>query len=307
MITTLELRAGERALRVRTELDNRCRDHRLRAHFPLPRSGPRLARRLRVRRRRAWAHRRGRPPRGSVAHVRVPTLRRRVGWRAGSGPGPRRAARVRGRRRRLRARAHSSARHRLPVAFGDAPAPEPGRAARPARRSAAAGSRRGGIRRRRPPGRLGRRRAPRPRRRDPRPARPRARRWTRRPVPHRPAAAGHGRGHLGGAPRTRRARRARPQPVGDRDHGRDRTGRRTRTGWLDRPPGTPARPVRGGVPSARRRHRHRPSRRLPTGRGVSWSRSDGATSRRRAPGWSSPARARVRGAPPAGGACRRRA
>lgn len=34
--TTLELRVGERFLRVTTELDNRCRDHRLRAHFPLP-------------------------------------------------------------------------------------------------------------------------------------------------------------------------------------------------------------------------------------------------------------------------------
>jgi alpha-mannosidase len=34
--TTLELRAGERFLRVRAEIDNRARDHRLRAHFPLP-------------------------------------------------------------------------------------------------------------------------------------------------------------------------------------------------------------------------------------------------------------------------------
>ncbi len=34
--TTLELRAGERFLRIHAELDNRCRDHRLRAHFPLP-------------------------------------------------------------------------------------------------------------------------------------------------------------------------------------------------------------------------------------------------------------------------------
>jgi mannosylglycerate hydrolase len=34
--TTLELRRGERFLRVHTELDNTCRDHRLRAHFPLP-------------------------------------------------------------------------------------------------------------------------------------------------------------------------------------------------------------------------------------------------------------------------------
>jgi alpha-mannosidase len=34
--TTLELRAGERFLRVRADIDNRARDHRLRAHFPLP-------------------------------------------------------------------------------------------------------------------------------------------------------------------------------------------------------------------------------------------------------------------------------
>jgi len=34
--TTLELRAGERFLRVHTAMDNPCRDHRLRVHFPLP-------------------------------------------------------------------------------------------------------------------------------------------------------------------------------------------------------------------------------------------------------------------------------
>jgi len=34
--TTLELRIGERFLRVAHEIDNRARDHRLRAHFPLP-------------------------------------------------------------------------------------------------------------------------------------------------------------------------------------------------------------------------------------------------------------------------------
>jgi alpha-mannosidase len=34
--TTLELRPGERFVRVRTEFDNQCDDHRLRAHFPLP-------------------------------------------------------------------------------------------------------------------------------------------------------------------------------------------------------------------------------------------------------------------------------
>jgi Alpha-mannosidase len=36
VVTTLELRAGERCVRVYTEFDHRCRDHRLRAHFPLP-------------------------------------------------------------------------------------------------------------------------------------------------------------------------------------------------------------------------------------------------------------------------------
>jgi alpha-mannosidase len=34
--TTLELRAGEQFLRVAHEIDNNARDHRLRAHFPLP-------------------------------------------------------------------------------------------------------------------------------------------------------------------------------------------------------------------------------------------------------------------------------
>jgi alpha-mannosidase len=34
--TTLELRSGERFVRVAHEIDNRARDHRLRAHFPLP-------------------------------------------------------------------------------------------------------------------------------------------------------------------------------------------------------------------------------------------------------------------------------
>jgi mannosylglycerate hydrolase len=38
VVTQLELRAGERALRVETTIDNRSRDHRLRAHFPLPAS-----------------------------------------------------------------------------------------------------------------------------------------------------------------------------------------------------------------------------------------------------------------------------
>ena len=34
--TTIELRAGDPVVDVEVEVDNRCRDHRLRAHFPLP-------------------------------------------------------------------------------------------------------------------------------------------------------------------------------------------------------------------------------------------------------------------------------
>jgi mannosylglycerate hydrolase len=36
VISTVELRAGERAVRVETTVDNRSRDHRLRVHLPLP-------------------------------------------------------------------------------------------------------------------------------------------------------------------------------------------------------------------------------------------------------------------------------
>jgi hypothetical protein len=36
LVTTYEVRTGERFLRVHVELDHRVRDHRLRAHFPLP-------------------------------------------------------------------------------------------------------------------------------------------------------------------------------------------------------------------------------------------------------------------------------
>jgi hypothetical protein len=36
VVTRLELRAGERLVRVEVDIDNRCRDHRLRAWFPLP-------------------------------------------------------------------------------------------------------------------------------------------------------------------------------------------------------------------------------------------------------------------------------
>ncbi|CAB4662926.1 unannotated protein [freshwater metagenome] len=36
MVTTLELRVGEQFVRVTHDIDNRARDHRVRAHFPLP-------------------------------------------------------------------------------------------------------------------------------------------------------------------------------------------------------------------------------------------------------------------------------
>ncbi len=36
VVTTVELRADEPFVRLHVDLDNRCRDHRLRAHFPLP-------------------------------------------------------------------------------------------------------------------------------------------------------------------------------------------------------------------------------------------------------------------------------
>ncbi|MCZ7527043.1 MAG: alpha-mannosidase [Acidimicrobiia bacterium] len=59
--TTLELRAGEPFLRVRCELDNVCRDHRLRAHFPLP-ARRRVRRRVRLRGRAPRPERRGWTP-----------------------------------------------------------------------------------------------------------------------------------------------------------------------------------------------------------------------------------------------------
>ena len=76
--TTLELRAGERFLRVAHEIDNQARDHRLRAHFPLPAPVDRLRRRVRVHGRAPRAHRRGRTARVRPADVPVAPLRRRV-------------------------------------------------------------------------------------------------------------------------------------------------------------------------------------------------------------------------------------
>ena len=114
--TTLELRAGERFLRVAHEIDNQARDHRLRAHFPLPAPVDRLRRRVRVRGRAPRAHRRGRRARVRPADVPVAPLRRRVRRQRRPRAAARRPARVRGRRRRPRARAHAAARGRLSLA-----------------------------------------------------------------------------------------------------------------------------------------------------------------------------------------------
>ena len=101
--TTLELRADESVVRVRTRFDNPSRDHRLRAHLPLPRAGDHLAGRVRLHRRRARPGGRG-PARG-VRHAHLPLPPVRLGRRAHRGPrGPARvrAGRSSTRRRRLR-------------------------------------------------------------------------------------------------------------------------------------------------------------------------------------------------------------
>ena len=119
VLTLLELRAGERAVRVEATIDNRSRDHRLRAHFPLPSPGGRLPGRVRVRDRRAGARRRGRPHRGAAAHLPGPAVR--AGGRAHRRA--RRRGRVRAgrrpRRRGARAGAHAAAVHRDAVAGTD--------------------------------------------------------------------------------------------------------------------------------------------------------------------------------------------
>ena len=51
--TRVELRAGEPFARLRLNFDNRCDDHRVRLHLPLPRGGPLVVRGRPVRGRRA--------------------------------------------------------------------------------------------------------------------------------------------------------------------------------------------------------------------------------------------------------------
>ena len=232
--TRLELRAGERAVRVEVTVDNASRDHRLRAHFPLPSPADELAGGVRVRDRRAGARGRGRADRGPARHLPGPAVR------AGRGPHgrPRRRHRVRARRRPHSWRSRCcgppacSRRCRWP------PGPSrPGRwspRATPSCRAGHPALRRGG-RRRRPvrPGRRGPGAA----------ARGRAR--GRGPGHHRRG------GGAGQRPRPP-ARRVRPRRHGRRGVGRDPRGRR---------------PGRPGV-QPRRRAR---DRRASPGAGGGWS------------------------------------
>ena len=130
--TGLELRAGERAVRVEVTVDNPSRDHRLRARFPLPPPVDQLAGRVRVRGRRAGAGGRGRADRGPARHLPGPAVR--AGRRA------HRRARRRApstswstRRRGPRAGGHAAAGHRHAVADADGHPAPPGRAADPDR------------------------------------------------------------------------------------------------------------------------------------------------------------------------------
>ena len=134
--TTLELRAGERFLRVAHELDNRARDHRLRAHFPLPATvtGSDAECAFTV------VHR-GLTAEGGVHEARTPDLpvaaiRRRVRRHRRPRARARRPARVRSGRRRPRARAHAAALGRLPLPLRARAPPE----SRPARRCPVAGA-----------------------------------------------------------------------------------------------------------------------------------------------------------------------
>ena len=128
----------ERFLRVRIEFDNRCRDHRLRAHFPLPapvdRSDAECA--FAVVERGLTAE--GGPHETAAADVRLASVRRRAPTASvGLARAARRPARVRGRRRR---RASSRSRCCAPPATSPAPSSRcartrPGRSTRSRARS----------------------------------------------------------------------------------------------------------------------------------------------------------------------------
>ena len=96
--TTVEVRADDPVVRVRTRFVNPSRDHRLRVHLPLPEPAADLARRVRLHRGRARPDRRG--SLGGVPDPDLPVEALRERGRPHRGP--RRAARVRARRHRGR-------------------------------------------------------------------------------------------------------------------------------------------------------------------------------------------------------------
>ena len=184
--TTLELHAHERFVRVRVEFDNRCRDHRLRAHFPLPAPVDRSAAEC------AFAVvERGLTTEGGPHELPLPTFvsRRFVDGSDGEvglavlhdglleyevvGDGTELALTL------LRATGYLS-RTELQMR------PNPAGPHRPARRPPAAAPSRRRVRGAPPPGRLARGAAPRRRRRVPRAARARPRRRTGRDRGARP-------------------------------------------------------------------------------------------------------------------------
>ncbi len=82
--TTLEVRADEEVVRVRTHFVNPSRDHRVRVHLPLPRPDSALTGRMRLHRGRAGSGGRGTDGGISDAHLPVPALR--VQWRPDRDP-----------------------------------------------------------------------------------------------------------------------------------------------------------------------------------------------------------------------------
>ena len=266
--TVLELRTGERFLRVRLELDHHVRDHRLRAHFPLPApvagSDAECA--------FAVVHR-GLTAEGGPHEAGLPTFvsRRFVDCSDGGvglallhdglleyevvGDGTEVALTL-------------LPRDRLPLARRDRAAPQPRGSARSARGPATPTPPRGRVRRAPPPRRLACGAARRRRGRVPAPARARAR-WRRArcgPNADRPGARRRRRRGVGGAPRRRGRRTGDPavQPVTgghDRAH---RSGRRSRARTGRRPRRSGGRVVRRVGPARSLGDRHPSSRLIPT-------------------------------------------
>ena len=129
--TSIELRAGDDVVRVVTEVDNRAQRPPPARPPPAADPGGLVSGRVRVRRRRAGPHRRGRPQRVRAADLPVATVRvrRRPDPRPRGAPRVR-AGRHRGQRRRGAgpdARAHAAALHRAHLERPDGPAAGAGR------------------------------------------------------------------------------------------------------------------------------------------------------------------------------------